>query len=387
MCQAARVLRDVADLDPPPVGEVATRARRAHRRTTAGERFVLLGTAGGSNPKATRRGYSNAVVVGDAAYIVDCGEGVHGSAWRSGVAMHLERRPPGGATVRSIFLTHLHSDHVIDYANLILGLWPTHQIDVYGPGPAGLPIPVHPPDRVAPVLFPEEPTPGVAHMTELLFRAFAYNLNERMADEGRHDVTSCIKVHEIGVRRDGCEPDIDLGVVADGSSPSAAAPAMDPVEIQPTDAHGVRVTAVLVQHAPVFPALAYRFDTPSGSVVFSGDTGPCDNVVRLAQGADYLVHEVINLDFLARRIAKLANRESIISHLASSHTSPQDAARIAERAGVGTLVLSHLVPGDDEFGEDEWEAWARPHFSGEVVCGVDLDQFALSSSVPNGSGS
>ena len=99
------------------------------------------------------------------------------------------------------------------------------------------------------------------------------------------------------------------------------------------------------------------------------------------------MHEVINLDFLARRIAKLANRESIISHLASSHTSPQDAARIAERAGAGTLVLSHLVPGDDEFGEDEWEAWARPHFSGEVVCGVDLDQFALSSSVPNGSGS
>jgi ribonuclease BN (tRNA processing enzyme) len=250
---------------------------------------------------------------------------------------------------------------------------------VYGPGPAGLPIPPHPPDRVVPLLFPEEPTPGIARMTELLFRAFAYNINERMADEGRHDVTACVGVHEIGVRRAGHVPDIDLGVVASGASPSASAPPMDPVIIRPTDEHGVQVSAILVQHAPVFPALAYRIDTPSGSVVFSGDTGPCDNVVRLAQGADVLVHEVINLDFLAKRVARLPNRDAIIGHLTSSHTSPQDAARIAERADVTTLVMSHLVPGDDEFGEDEWEAWARPHFSGEVVCGVDLDQFALSS--------
>jgi ribonuclease BN (tRNA processing enzyme) len=204
MCQAAKVLRDLVDLDPPPADETQPRARRrAPRRTDATSRVVLLGTAGGSNPKSTRAGYSNAVVVGDAAYIVDCGEGVHANAWRSGISMHLERRPPGGATVRSIFLTHLHSDHVIDYANLVLGFWPTHKIDVFGPGPAGLPIPPHPPGRAVPMLFPEEPTPGLARMTELLFRAFAYNINERMADEGRHDVTACTKVHEIGVRRGG----------------------------------------------------------------------------------------------------------------------------------------------------------------------------------------
>jgi ribonuclease BN (tRNA processing enzyme) len=379
MCQAAKVLRDAAQLDPlpEPPGRATAYARRAPRRTDASSRLVLLGTAGGSNPKSTRGGYSNAVVVGDAAYIVDCGEGVHANAWRSGVSMHLERRPPGGSTVRSIFMTHLHSDHVIDYANLVLGFWPTHDVDVYGPGPAGLPIAPYPPDRVVPLLYPEEPTPGLGAMTDLLFRAFAYNINVRIADEGRHDVTRCVKVHEIGVARPGQRPEIDLGVLASGASVETAAPPMEPVVIRPTDEHGVQVSAILVQHAPVFPALAYRIDTPSGSVVFSGDTGPCDNVVRLARGADYLVHEVINLDYLGERVAKLPNRDAIISHLRSSHTTPQDAAAIAERAGVKTLVMSHLVPGDDEFAEEEWEAWARPHFSGEVVCGVDLDQFAL----------
>jgi ribonuclease BN (tRNA processing enzyme) len=133
----------------------------------------------------------------------------------------------------------------------------------------------------------------------------------------------------------------------------------------------------LVQHAPVFPALAYRFDTPGGSAVFSGDTGPCDNLVRLAEGADYLVHEVIDISFIADRVAKLPNRDSIINHLTESHTSPEDAGRIASRAGVKTLVLSHLVPGDSEFAEDVWEGRARSEFDGTVICGVDLDQFDL----------
>ena len=114
--------------------------------------------------------------------------------------------------------------------------------------------------------------------------------------------------------------------------------------------------------------------------MFSGDTGPCDNVVRLAQGADYLVHEVIDLDFVRDRVAKLPNRDNIINHLTESHTSPEDAGRIAARAGVQTLVLSHLVPGDGEIAEDDWEARAKTSFDGNVVCGVDLDQFAISSS-------
>jgi ribonuclease BN (tRNA processing enzyme) len=377
MCQASDVLRRV---DPAGAPAVLAAQTRAPVRSDAQERLILLGTAGASNPKATRAGYSNAIVVGDDTYLVDCGEGVHRQAWRSGISMHPERKPKGGSTVRSIFFTHLHSDHVIDYINLLLGFWPTNRVDVFGPGEAGLPIAVYPPDRVVPVLFPDAPTPGIRLLTQKLFEAFAYNINVRIADEARSDLTANVFVHEIGVAHDNYRPEIDLGVVASGASIATAAPPMEPVEIYPLDDNGVRVTAILVQHAPVFPAFAYRFDTPSGSAVFSGDTGPCDNVVRLAQGADYLVHEVIDLDFVRGRVAKMPNRDNIINHLTESHTSPEDAGRIAARAGVQTLVLSHLVPGDGEIAEDNWEARAKTNYDGNVVCGVDLDQFAISSS-------
>jgi ribonuclease BN (tRNA processing enzyme) len=340
---------------------------------------VLLGTGGGGNPKTTRAGFANAVVVDHEAYVIDCGEGVHRQLWRAGIAMNRGRLPQDGSAVRALFLTHLHSDHVIDIANLFLGFWPAHQIPVYGPGPAGLPIPAYPPDSTPPPLFrPEEPTPGTAAMLEHLMAAYAYNINVRIADEGRADVTRQIVVKEIGVSRDGYRPDIDLGVSACGASAEAAAPPMEPVEIYPTDDRGVRVTAILVQHAPVFPALAYRFDTPDGSVVFSGDTGPCENVARLARDADILIHEVIDLEWMERRLnPSLPNRDAVLSHLAVAHTTPDQAGAIATKANVGTLVLSHLVPGDNELTAEEWEAKTRPHFTGSLMCGRDLDELAL----------
>jgi ribonuclease BN (tRNA processing enzyme) len=377
MCQASDVLRRVATSAAPSTAPGPT---RGPLRSDANERLILLGTAGASSPKATRAGYSNAIVIGDAAYIVDCGEGVHRQAWRSGISMHPDRRPKSGSTVRSIFFTHLHSDHVIDFANLLFGFWPTRRIDVFGPGEAGLPITPYPPDRVVPLVFPSAPTPGIRALTEKLFEAFAYNINVRIADEGRSDLTANIVVHELGVAHDDYRPDIDLGVEASGRSMATAAPPMEPVEIYPLDDNGVRVSAILVQHAPVFPAMAYRFDTPSGSVVFSGDTGPCDNLVRLAQGADYLVHEVIDVGFIANLVTKLPNRDNIIKHLTESHTSPEDAGRMARLAGVQTLVLSHLVPGDSEIAEAAWEARAGAEFAGNIICGVDLDQYALSNS-------
>jgi ribonuclease BN (tRNA processing enzyme) len=350
--------------------------RRQPRRTDATHRVVLLGTAGGSNPKATRAGYANAVVVGDAAYIVDCGEGAHRQLWRAGLTLN-PNLGPDRPVVRAVFITHLHADHVVDLANLVLGSWPPHEIDVYGPGPAGLPITVFPPGEERPLVFPDAPTPGIRATVDHLLRAHAYNINLRIADEGRRTVTDSLRVHEIGVVRDGDTPDIDLGCAGDGSTGESAAPDMDPVVVHPADDHGVTVSAVLVQHAPVFPALGFRFDTPHGSVVFSGDTGPCGNVVRLARGADVLVHEVIAVELLAQRLRRLPNFEAIRNHLASSHSTPEQVGEVATRAGVPTVVLSHLVPGDVDLTEEDWEARVRPHFPGEVVCGVDLDEFAF----------
>lgn len=350
--------------------------RRAPRRTGAAHRVVLLGTAGGSAPKATRAGYANAVVVGDAAYLVDCGEGAHRQLWRAGLTLN-PAFGPDRPLVRALFVTHLHADHVMDLANLLLGSWPSHAIDVYGPAPAGLPIPMFPPGELRPLAYSDAHAQGMRATLEHLLRAFAYNIDVRVADEGRNPVTDSVRVHEIGVRRDGFQPDVDLGCVGDGGSAASAAPTMDPVVISPEDDHGVTVSAILVQHAPVFPALGFRFDTPHGSVVFSGDTGPCSNVVRLARGADVLVHEVIDIDLIARRLRHRPNYHAVRNHLASAHSTPEQVGDIAARAGVRTLVLSHLVPGDLDPTGEQWEDRVRQTFAGEIVCGVDLDELSL----------
>jgi ribonuclease BN (tRNA processing enzyme) len=353
---------------------------RPPRRADTGTRLVLLGTGGGGNPKFSRCGFANAVVVDDAVYVVDCGEGVHCQLWRAGLTVN-PVFAPGRPSVRALFVTHLHADHIMDLANLFQGSWPPPTIDVYGPTPAGLPIAEFPPGASRPLAFPDDPTPGMRATVGHLMRSFAYNINLRIADEGRINVADSLRVHEIGVGGDGCVPDIDLGVLGDGSSPAAAAPSMEPVVIYPEDDHGVRVSATLVQHAPLFPAFGFRFDTPQGSVVFSGDTGPCENVVRLARGVDVLVHEVIEVDRLMERVSRLPNRDAVRNHLAGAHSSPEQVGAIATQAGVPTLVLSHLVPGDLEPTVDAWEARVRPHFDGGVVCGVDLDEFALNREV------
>ncbi len=347
-------------------------------RSDSAERLILLGTAGASNPKATRAGYSNAVVVGDVAYIVDCGEGVHRQAWRSGISMHPERRPKGGSTVRSIFFTHLHSDHVIDFANLLFGFWPTTRVDVFGPGEAGLPITPYPPDRVVPVLFPQSPTPGIGTLTEKLFEAFAYNINVRIADEGRADLTKNVFVHEIGVSPRRLRSRHRSG----GRRPVALRCRRRRRRWSPSRSTRSTTTVCASQRSwcstlrcflPLPIASTRRLAPPCSAATPARAT--TSFVWR--QGADYLVHEVIDVGFIADRVAKLPNRDSIVNHLTESHTSPEDAGRIAARAGVKTLVLSHLVPGDSEIPEDVWEARARSEFDGAVVCGVDLDQFGL----------
>jgi ribonuclease BN (tRNA processing enzyme) len=378
VCHAAEALRAVPDsaaADRSDWRAVLAR-RRPPRRVDADHRVVLLGTAGGGNPKATRAGYANAVVAGDVVYLVDCGEGAHTQLWRAGLTVN-PRFGAGRPTLRALFVTHLHADHIMDLANLVQGSWPSQVIEVFGPAPAGLPIPIFPAGARRPLAYADAPTPGIRDTVEHLMRAFAYNVNLRIADEGRPSVAGALHVHEVGVRREGYVPDIDLGCTGDGSSGASAAPPMEPVVIQPEDDHGVQVSAVLVQHAPVFPAFGFRFDTPRGSVVFSGDTGPCDNVVRLARGADVLVHEVIDIDHMSERLSRLPNHEEVRNHLARAHTAPEEAGQIASRAGVRTLVLSHLVPGDLAPTEEQWEARVRPHFDGEVVCGVDLDELAL----------
>jgi ribonuclease BN (tRNA processing enzyme) len=135
----------------------------------------------------------------------------------------------------------------------------------------------------------------------------------------------------------------------------------------------VKVTAALVNHPPVVPSFAYRFDTAKTSIVFSGDTTPFDNLIKLAQGADILVHEVLHKPSLARLLARVPNADRLLEHIVASHTTHIDVGKVAKEAGVKTLVLTHFVPADDpSVTEEMWAEGPRQNFGGKIIVGKDL---------------
>ncbi|MBY8821609.1 MBL fold metallo-hydrolase [Sphingomonas colocasiae] len=287
----------------------ATSASAADKRRS---RLILLGTAGGPTPKPNRAAPATAITVGDATYIVDCGNGVARQLILAGLSLD---------SLRSLFITHHHSDHNADYGNLLMLAWSTtlaRPVDAYGP-------------------------PPLKRMTRQFLALNDYDIRTRMADEGRPALRKLIVPHEI--RADGL-------VMQDAN---------------------IRVTAALVPHPPVAPAFAYRFDCPDRSIVISGDTAPSTNLVALARGADILVHEVMHLPSLEAMAAGERNAKTLLAHLLASHTSTEQVGRIATEAGVKTLVLSHFVPGGyPQVAEQVWYDAVRPYFSGNLVVGRDL---------------
>ncbi len=323
-------------------------------------RLVLLGTAGGPLPSVHRSGIAQAVVVGDRVHVIDCGSGVTRQLRQAKLLSRLSQ----------VFLTHLHSDHACDYFNLFLLGWPILQhnapVQVYGPGSAGpmCALPAEDDEPAIPLVSPSDPTPGIIEVTEHHIRAAAYDLNIRMREAGRTDLTELIRPHEV---------EVPAGI---GASPlGPVAPPMEPVLVAEDD--HVRVTAVLVQHEPVFPAFAYRFDTAAGSVVISGDAAPSANLVKLAQGADILVHEVYDDSSPDKDQEDTYEAGRRRHHLVTSHTPLSQVGGIAAAAGVSRLVLTHFIPGDDVLPDAHWLAGAASTFDGEVIVGHDLLELCL----------
>ncbi|MET9514381.1 MBL fold metallo-hydrolase [Streptomyces sp. NPDC002994] len=334
-------------------------------------RLVLLGTAGGPAwLDGDRCGTSSALVHRDRVYLVDLGAGAQqrlvasGLGVRSGLGSSL-------SAVRAIFLTHLHSDHVTDWPalyatapmNTVGRTLPA--IEVFGPGDRGTLPRLFPAGRPAPPVFsPDDPTPGIAGMTGYLRQAFGHDFNDRARDSNFTSPDALFSVH-----------DIDLSgtwnIDPEGKPPRLTSP------LPVWEDGDVRVTATLVDHHPTAPAFAYRFDTPDGSVVFSGDTGVSENLIDLARGADYLVHEVIDPEFVDRLVGTLPPETGgpLREHLLAAHTTIEQVGRdVAEPAGVKNLVLNHLVPGNNP--AERWRA-AQRGYSGRIVVGEDLLQLPV----------
>jgi ribonuclease BN (tRNA processing enzyme) len=138
------------------------------------------------------------------------------------------------------------------------------------------------------------------------------------------------------------------------------------------------VTATLVSHHQVYPSFAFRFDTRDGSVVFSGDTGKNTNGILewLADGADILVHEVIDPAWIERKFGANPQppMDALKTHMLESHTTIDEVGAVAEACRFKTLVLNHIVPSNAPVS---YLQRARNGFSGRFIVGEDLMEIGL----------
>jgi ribonuclease BN (tRNA processing enzyme) len=322
---------------------------------STGTYVVLLGVRGGPGFGVSLQ-TSTAVVVNGAVYLVDAGDGMFRQFMASGLQ---------SANVRSMFITHLHSDHVADYFKYFLYTFGgSTPVQFFGPGRAsddpgpGEEVPGLPAQPAGlQVVNPPLPTPGILDMTSDGIAMFAYDFNIRMRDEGHAGGFVAPKVTSLPVPA--------------GANAENVFPDMQPARIYADE--NVAVDTILVHHSKVFPAYAFRFTTADGVVVISGDTSPCNNLITIAQGADVLLNEVYYLQGSAPPPHFRFGHTPLVGLPASSNGDPavDGVGTVASKAGVKTLVLHHLVPADT-LPDSTWINGASQDFSGQIVVGTDL---------------
>lgn len=226
----------------------------------------------------------------------------------------------GANALAAVLLTHLHSDHLTDLNDVITTRW----VMTFEPTPL-------------PVIGP----PRTQEVVDGILASLVPDIEYRIA---HHDDLAW-------------EPPVEVSELTEGTA---------------FEADGVSITVAPTDHRPVHPSIAFRVEHDGRSVVLAGDTVPCEGLDRLCQGADALVHTVIR-DDLVRNIP-VPRLQDILDY----HSSVGQAAQTASRAGVGTLVLTHYVPGMPPGSEDEWRALAAEHFDGPIELGPDLHTVQLS---------
>lgn len=271
--------------------------------------LTILGS-GSPLPDPTRAGPSTLVRAAGRTLLFDCGRGVLMRAAAVGA-------PPG--SLAAVLLTHLHSDHVCDFNDVVTTRW----IGSFAPG--SLPV-------VGPV--------GT----------------QRFAD-----ATLAMLAPDIGYRR-AHHPDL-------GWDPELAVTEVDPpghIPVPAWEDGALRVLAAASDHRPVHPSVAYRIEADGRSAVIAGDTRPCPGLDALLSGADVYVQTVVR-----PRLIEAIGLPRLLDVL-DYHSSIEDAGRTAAAAGVRTLVLNHPVPAPAPGSEEDWIDEAARHFDGEILLATDL---------------
>jgi ribonuclease BN (tRNA processing enzyme) len=306
----------------------------AQPRARPGAEFITLGTGGGPIIRLRRSQPANALVIGNAVYLFDAGDGVQRQLRGANLSL---------GNVRAIFISHHHLDHDAGLGPLLAARWLFNSY------------------RPLPVLGP----PGTIGMLARLGEAYR-----------------SVELAPITIGGPA-KPAIAATIAARDLSPD-----MDQPMLVYED-ENIRVLAVTNAHyhfppgeaARVSRSYSFRIEAGGRSIVYNGDTGWSDNVVRLAEGADMLVTEVIDMramEAVLRRAPDLpaAALAPMLAHMVQDHLTPDQVGRLAAAAHVGRVVLTHLAPGnDDEPDTRGYTTGISTHFRGPVTVANDLDRF------------
>jgi ribonuclease BN (tRNA processing enzyme) len=280
------------------------------------DRLVVIGSKGGPAMRTRGPGPTAFLLqVGGRPIVIDCGLGVTRGFVDAGE--HLNR-------LGLIFITHHHSDHNLEFGNLIHTAWTAglaNRVQAYGPE-------------------------GLEHLWRGFLDMNRFDITTRIADEGRPELSGLVGVTEY---REGL------------------------VHSEP----GMTVTALRNVHPPVIESYALKFEItrpgkPLFTLVFSGDTTYFPPLADFARSADILVHEGLFMPGVDRLVARVQNGARLKEHLVASHTVAEDVGRIASAADVGHLIVNHLVPADDpQVTEADWAAAVRTTYAGELTVAHD----------------
>ena len=287
--------------------------------------LTLLGTTGPIH-QGNRYGNAQVISAGDTHILVDVG-------WGATIRLFESRITP--QMIDAVFVTHLHSDHTTDFADLLVMRW------VGGVA------------KLLPVYGPE----GTAKMIAGYRQALEADTRFRFAHHGE-------KLAAVGTE---CEvTEISAGV--------------EPAEV--ASIGEVTVKAFEVDHRPVMPAYGFRFERGGKSIVISGDTVACPGLENGSQGADILVADSMNKTMMAGLVQRLkdagnAMQAGLLDDALDYHTDVKDAARIAEKAGVKHLVLSHIIPPIPPEQAGVFTAGLDEVYTGQISVGQDLAKYSV----------
>ncbi len=238
-----------------------------------------------------------------------------------GVLMRLAAAGVPVGQLTAVCITHLHSDHITDLNDVITAMW----ITTFEPTPLRI---------IGP--------PGTKEVVGHILASLGPDIGYRLAHHADLEQPPLLEITET----DGVgQPDVSVG--------------------------GVSVTTAPTDHRPADPSIGFRFDHAGAGVVVAGDTVPCEGLDELCRGAEALVHTVIRKDIIAN--VAVPRLQDTLDY----HSSPEEAAQTAERARMGTLVLTHYVPAIPPGGGDDWRQLAARHFTGRVELGDDLHRITI----------